>query len=81
MRGSLILLPLSVFIITVNCESKNLLSVVVVSAEEITEIRCDILYTLQVFRHGDRTPTGFYPKDPYNREEFWPDGIGQLTNV
>jgi hypothetical protein len=35
-----------------------------------------------VFRHGDRTPTESYPNDLYkNSSEFWPIGLGQLTDV
>lgn len=33
-------------------------------------------------RHGERTPTRLYAKDPYNDvERYWPIGLGQLTNV
>ncbi|CAG2101297.1 unnamed protein product [Medioppia subpectinata] len=31
-----------------------------------------------VQRHGDRTPTSFYPGDPYANDS-WPDGLGALT--
>ncbi|KAG5866729.1 hypothetical protein JTB14_009789 [Gonioctena quinquepunctata] len=36
-----------------------------------------------LFRHGDRAPTFFYPKDPFkNRsKELWPDGPKELTSV
>lgn len=34
-----------------------------------------------MFRHGDRTPTECYPRDPYNNLSYWPEGWGQLTNV
>lgn len=40
-------------------------------------------YILQLFRHGDRTveEVSFYPNDPYLKEQFYPYGVGQLTNV
>ncbi|XP_055384870.1 lysosomal acid phosphatase [Condylostylus longicornis] len=31
-----------------------------------------------LFRHGDRTPTELYPKDPHSSYE-WPGGLGALT--
>lgn len=34
-----------------------------------------IIFSLDVIRHGDRTPTIALPKKPYT----WPEGIGQLT--
>ncbi|XP_075209853.1 prostatic acid phosphatase-like [Lycorma delicatula] len=34
-----------------------------------------------VFRHGHRTPTKCYPKDPYNNLSYWPEGWGELTNI
>ena len=36
--------------------------------------------SLQVYRHGDRSPTHIYPNDPY-QEDVWPQGIGMLTQV
>jgi hypothetical protein len=33
-----------------------------------------------IHRHGDSTPTIFYPKDPYKNASNWLDGWGQLTN-
>ena len=35
---------------------------------------------LQIFRHGDRSPVGTYPNDPY-KEEDWPQGYNQLSFV
>lgn len=35
---------------------------------------------MQIFRHGDRTPTETYPNDPYINYE-WEDGWGALTKV
>ncbi|XP_064647454.1 prostatic acid phosphatase-like [Lineus longissimus] len=38
-----------------------------------------------IFRHGDRSPTGTYPNDPYNKDiesgKLWPKGLGQLTTI
>lgn len=35
----------------------------------------------QVFRHGDRTPDIVYPNMPYTDDDYFPDGVGGLTNV
>ncbi|KAF7495517.1 Lysosomal acid phosphatase [Sarcoptes scabiei] len=34
-----------------------------------------------VMRHGDRTPTHFYPNDPFEsmQSKIWPEGLGQLN--
>ncbi|KAG1706635.1 Testicular acid phosphatase [Nymphon striatum] len=32
-----------------------------------------------VHRHGERTPTDFYPDDPH-AHDYWPRSVGQLTN-
>lgn len=37
--------------------------------------------SLQLFRHGDRTPTSFYPTDPYDNPAEWPVSKGKLTNT
>ncbi|KAI2805931.1 hypothetical protein RDWZM_009417 [Blomia tropicalis] len=34
-----------------------------------------------VIRHGDRTPTSFYPNDPFRNESFWPEGVGELNQA
>ena len=38
------------------------------------------LSVLQLFRHGDRSPTETFPADPYD-ESAWLNGYGQLTTV
>ena len=40
----------------------------------------DHLFSLQVYRHGNRSPTHIYPNDPY-KEDVWPQGLGMLTQV
>ena len=35
----------------------------------------------KIWRHGDRTPTGFYPNDPYADPSNWPVDAGELTNT
>nr|CAD7260514.1 unnamed protein product [Timema shepardi] len=38
--------------------------------------------TEELFRHGDRAPTGAYPNDIYNDEaKYWPRGYGQLSEI
>lgn len=32
-----------------------------------------------VIRHGDRSPTDFYPNDPFKEAYYWPEGIGALN--
>uniref|UniRef100_A0AC35FNX9 Acid phosphatase n=1 Tax=Panagrolaimus sp. PS1159 TaxID=55785 RepID=A0AC35FNX9_9BILA len=39
-----------------------------------------LILVQSLFRHGDRTPTGTYPTDPY-QESFWPISWGQLTTL
>lgn len=36
--------------------------------------------SLQLFRHGHRTPADTYPNDPHINETFYPYGWGHLTN-
>ncbi|KAF5300435.1 hypothetical protein FQA39_LY02234 [Lamprigera yunnana] len=40
----------------------------------------EILLVSAIFRHGERTASGFYPKDPHKIETFYPIGFGGLTN-
>jgi len=34
-----------------------------------------------LYRHGDRTPCGSYPTDPYKDPSNWPVDLGQLTSA
>lgn len=46
-------------------------------------IQIDIGYCLvfvQIFRHGERSPTGVYPNDPHSNFT-WDGGYGALTLV
>uniref|UniRef100_A0A1B6L9I3 Acid phosphatase n=1 Tax=Graphocephala atropunctata TaxID=36148 RepID=A0A1B6L9I3_9HEMI len=36
-------------------------------------------FLILVSKHGARSPTHTYPRDPYKNINFWPDGAGQLT--
>ncbi|KAM3968860.1 prostatic acid phosphatase [Aphomia sociella] len=40
-----------------------------------------IRYAAVIYRHGDRTPVGCYPTDPWRNESLWPVKFGQLTNI
>ncbi|XP_076240639.1 prostatic acid phosphatase [Calliopsis andreniformis] len=40
-----------------------------------------VVFANILYRHGDRTPIGAYPNDPYNNESIWPVPYGQLTNL
>ncbi|GMT04449.1 hypothetical protein PENTCL1PPCAC_26623, partial [Pristionchus entomophagus] len=39
-----------------------------------------LLFIQTLYRHGDRTPTGTYPTDPY-QEDFWGVPWGELTTM
>lgn len=40
-----------------------------------------VKYAAVIFRHGDRTPVGTYPTDPWRNESLWPVRFGELTNI
>lgn len=39
----------------------------------------NIQFLIQVWRHGDRTPSVLLPTDPPNSIDSWPLGLGELT--
>ncbi|GMR51179.1 hypothetical protein PMAYCL1PPCAC_21374, partial [Pristionchus mayeri] len=46
------------------------------------EANTDTLQFVQLlWRHGDRTPIRLIPTDTENKEESWPEGLGELTKV
>lgn len=38
----------------------------------------DLVYVIEVFRHGARAPEDF---QPWDNSELWPDGPGSLTGL
>ncbi|XP_018561967.1 prostatic acid phosphatase [Anoplophora glabripennis] len=40
-----------------------------------------LLSLIQVYRHGERSPSSFYPNDPYQDTSYWKTGLGQLTTT
>lgn len=50
----------------------------------IAVARAELRLVNVVFRHGDRTPdkgNEMYPNDPHLDSDFYPMGLGQLTNI
>lgn len=41
--------------------------------------RGELIFSHVLYRHGDRTPSGPYPTDPYNSLSDWPVNWGDLT--
>lgn len=39
-----------------------------------------LMVLLQLFRHGDKNPTNFYPTDPHGSRD-WKGGLSALTQV
>ncbi|XP_076233585.1 lysosomal acid phosphatase-like [Calliopsis andreniformis] len=60
------------------CIGSVLFAYVAVGNADCHEQTSSIRQAIFVFRHGDRTPTETYPKDPYKNYE-WPGGWGSLT--
>ncbi|KZC06429.1 Lysosomal acid phosphatase [Dufourea novaeangliae] len=48
------------------------------ASTDANDKNASVRLTIFVFRHGDRTPTETYPKDPYGDYE-WEGGLGALT--
>ncbi|XP_054267345.1 lysosomal acid phosphatase-like [Macrosteles quadrilineatus] len=41
----------------------------------------DVIFANVLFRHGDRNIITDYPNDPNKNMSYWPEGLGQLTNL
>uniref|UniRef100_A0A1Y1L094 acid phosphatase n=1 Tax=Photinus pyralis TaxID=7054 RepID=A0A1Y1L094_PHOPY len=62
------------------------LNLVVVVAQILLIVNAEVVNKSEVvlvnvlFRHGERTPESFYPTDPHKENNFYPNGMGSLTN-
>lgn len=61
----------------VSVVAQILLIVKVVNAEVN---KSEVVLVNVLFRHGERTPESFYPTDPHKENNFYPNGMGSLTN-
>lgn len=52
-----------------------LFSLLIILFPTIVIAQDKLIFAVDIIRHGDRTPTKDFPKDPY----AWPQGLGQLT--
>jgi len=83
-RGSLAV-AVAVFLlalVSVPCECANGDKLVFLQAVSGTRQQCCIALndSLQVWRHGDRSPAGTFRTDKW-QNDAWPQGWGQLTTV
>lgn len=60
----------------------ELLLIIVTLGAVAVDVNCkyEIKQINVIFRHGDRTPDILYPHLPYSAKDFYPFGIGGLTN-
>ncbi|XP_065201877.1 lysosomal acid phosphatase-like isoform X2 [Planococcus citri] len=77
---SLLLLLISMNLIIVYCEDSLLFA-----EDTLRDSHGEIIFSSVIFRHGERSPITMYPKDPYRdesyRQEYWPQGRGQLSKI
>lgn len=65
-------------------DNNRLLILLIIGLAVIATVHAELKMVNVLFRHGDRTPDNngyeMYPNDPYIKYDFYPMGLGQLTN-